>query len=288
MLPPRLTTYGLLCATTAILCLTGCAGVIDLISKTGLPKPSAELVGARVEELSLRSAGLRFDVKVSNPLNVGVPLRDIDYALDADGAQILRGTANLTESIPPGGSQLVTLPLTVDLIELVRTVARLRPGQVVDYAAALTIHVDLPSTGSMGIPLRADGRFPIPSAPSAQIVSLAWHELSLSRIRGTMNLELGNTNAFPVEIQDLSYALTLGDRRIVDGTTPAVSAFAAGKSATIEIPVHASPAELGLGILQTLRGRETTYALQGVAKFRSEFGPIELSYGGDGRTTMTH
>ncbi len=266
----------------------GCASVTDLLERSQIKTPTARIIDVRLRNLDLRSADLDFDVEISNPLAVGVPLVDLEYSLATSGPPFVQGSSNLSGSVPARGSRVVSLPVAIDLLEVVRLVSGLRPGGVMDYTASLTINLDLPGGARTGLPLRKEGKLPIPSAPSVSVSSITWEQLTLSRAHGVVTLDVENTNSFPFDLDTLTYSLSLAGRQVSEGRTASPKSFSAGGRAPLGIPIDISPIELGSAFFGVLQGENAEYDLEGALAVRSAFGPIQMSFGGSGRTGIRH
>ena len=129
----------------------------------GFAKPTAEIVGAQIQNLSLTSTTLLFDVDVSNPYSTALPLTDADYALESRGVEFLNGAAELQGAIPAHGSKVVQLPVTVDFMQLLRAVDGVELGSVVPYDADLGLSVESPWAGVLRLPLSRSGELTVPS-----------------------------------------------------------------------------------------------------------------------------
>ena len=148
--------------------LAALAAAATLASATGcgiLDKPSAEILGVRLQDVSLTDATMLFDVKVDNPYAVPLPLSNVDYALSSLGQQFLTGKADVQGSVPAGGSKDLAVPVRISFLELIRAVKGARPGSAIPYKADLGLSVDMPVTGPLRVPMSRQGELSIPSAP---------------------------------------------------------------------------------------------------------------------------
>jgi LEA14-like dessication related protein len=145
------------------LALAGC-NTLDALMGSG-PRPSASLRGVRFGELSFSRVGLDFDVEVTNPYEVPLPLVNLEYGLTTGRSQVLKGAAPLQGTIPAGQSKVLTLPAEVSILDVIRFVEGLRPGASVPYSADATLSVDAPVLGKIPIPLAKQGEIRIPSLP---------------------------------------------------------------------------------------------------------------------------
>lgn len=267
--------------------LTGCATVRQIASGT-LARPSADVTAVRLTNVTLSSADMSFDVAITNPLAVAVPLADVDFSLASRGSPFVEGVTAFDRSISAGATETVTLPVSLDYVELVRTLASVRPGHVVPYEASIALHLSLPGGQALRLPVSKSGELPIPQAPSVGVSSIRWDELSLTRARGVLALDITNTNAFPFDLSALDYGLSLGRNRIADGSASRQRAFEPGESAPLELPLEVSLASLGASALEMLAGGDAPYALDLGLTVGTPFGPMTWQFGSEGTAPITH
>jgi LEA14-like dessication related protein len=82
-------------------------------SALNVQKPTAAISGMSVQDVNTSGFSMNFDVDVTNPNTMSLPLTAADYKLGASGMNVLEGKAKPEGSIPPGGSKRVTLPVTL-------------------------------------------------------------------------------------------------------------------------------------------------------------------------------
>ena len=149
------------------LCLATVAAAALLGSGTGcglFVKPSAQITGVKVQDISLRAATMLFDVKVDNPYTVPLPMSNVDYALSSQDQQFLSGKADVQGTVPAGGSKTLGVPVRISFLELIKVVKGARPGTTVPYKADLGLSVDVPAMGPFRVAMSKEGELSIPSA----------------------------------------------------------------------------------------------------------------------------
>lgn len=264
--------------------LVGC-GALDAL---GLSKPSADIVGVSLKDITLSSATLLFDVKVGNPYSVPLPLANLDYSLASEGAAFLSGKSALQGTIPATGSKIVPLPLKVEFMQLLKVLKGVRPGSVVPYDAEMGLSVDAPAVGPMRLPIRKQGKLPVPAPPGVKITNIRWDKLTLDQAGGRAQLQLTNNNSFPVNLSNLRYALSLGGTEVANSSLAKSVAFGAdGGTGTVDIPVSFSPKSLGLAVFRMLMGKGSGYELNGDMNANTDFGPMSLPLKGIGNTLFS-
>src|SRR4051812_8405649 len=92
---------------------TGCAAL-------GVQKPSASVRSAAIQNVTAEGLAVNFDLDVSNPNAIAIPLSKADYKLALGGVQVLDDSAKPEKSIPAKGSVPVTLPVRVNFRQLLQ------------------------------------------------------------------------------------------------------------------------------------------------------------------------
>ena len=137
--------------------LSGCAAL-------DLKKPTASVNGMSLGEVDPAGFTMNFDVTVSNPNGVSLPLAAADYELGVGGGRLLDGKIEPGGSLPAGGSRRVTLPVVVTFENLLTAEQSIRDsgGDVpYDLRAGLSFETGNPLTGTLRVPLRHSGTIPL-------------------------------------------------------------------------------------------------------------------------------
>ena len=114
-----------------------------------------------------------------------------------------------------------------------------------------------------------------------------WENLSLAEARAVISLDIGNANEFPVDLNALNYALSLGGHRVVDTSLRRATSFTAGGRSTLDIPISFKPADLGLAALGLFRGSGARYELSGSLDGHTSFGDLRFPINSKGDATFT-
>ena len=264
-------------AFAALLIFAG--GCSNLGSLLGSNKPSARIVGAKLADLSLTSATLNFDVELSNPYAVPLPLTNVEYSLASGGTAFLSGNAQLQGTVPAKGSKVVTVPAKLDFARVLGAVKGISPGAVVPYEAKVTLSVDAPApVGTLSLPLDKKGEFPIPTIPSFELTEVQWQNLSFEKATAVLRIKMANRNQFPIDLSKLALNLSLANTPIVTTSLAQSAKFEGGQENTLEIPITFAPKDLGFAAFQVLRGENAGYKLSGTANLVTPFGAMDVPY----------
>lgn len=269
----------------ALLAFTGCATLSELLG--GTPKPSAKVTGVRITDFSLSDLTLAFDVAVSNPYPVALPLVNMDFALASQGKPFLQGLAPLQGAVPAKGSQTVSMPAKITFSELIKAVQGVRPGAMVPYQTTLGLSVNAPAVGKLRLPLQKEGQLPVPTAPNVSVSSIKWQNVSLAGATGQIALRVANPNSFAFALSNLNYNVKLGGFDLANGGLVNAANLAAGAAQEIGINVSVSSAKAGMGLLQLLQGKSSNYTLGGSLAIGTPFGPLQIPLAVSGQVPLT-
>jgi len=285
-LKPTLFTLLIACLITS----TGCETIQSVLNEATFTKPTASITDVRLLDLGLESTTLAFDVKVSNPYAIALPLLTTDYSLvgGEEKTPFLSGKAEPGGSIPAKGSTVITLPAEIRYDSLLSILSGVKPGSVLDYSASLGLSIETPGDGSIRLPVSHTGQLPIPTVPDVELTSFKWGELSLNKASAVFDLKIGNRNEFPVDLSKLNYDLSLSGISIADASMNQATSFGAGSSENLEIPLSFSPLNLGLAVFNMLKGDGADYNITGEMDFQTPFGPMNLPFNGKGQTDFDH
>jgi LEA14-like dessication related protein len=163
------------------LLISTCAGCETARQALQLQKPSVALKGLKFGEITLESATLLFDVEVGNPYSVPLPLTNMDYALASGARPLFSGKADAAQTIAARDKVLITLPAKVGYLDLVQAFRDVRPGSNIPYKADMTLSMDAPMLGVIGVPVAKEGQLAVPAIPN--IDSLDWKSKTLELLK---------------------------------------------------------------------------------------------------------
>jgi LEA14-like dessication related protein len=263
--------------------LLGCSSLDKLL---GEQRPEASIVGANLSSIDAESATIVFDVEVNNPYGIELPLLGIDFGLNHQGQEFLNGAMSEQGSIPSNGSKTLPITAKIPFASALQILSELKPGAVVPYEALIGLTFDLPSFGEYRLPLRKSGEFPIPAIPDVSIEDFQWEKLGLTGAIANIAFKFGNTNQFPITLNDLAYSFNLAGRPMFKGSVDEKLDLGAGEDGAFNLRLELKPSDLGMAALNMLRGGEANYGFVGDALLSSQFGDIALPIDNRGKTTM--
>ncbi|MCA9754891.1 MAG: LEA type 2 family protein [Candidatus Eisenbacteria bacterium] len=141
----------------SLVVLAGCAAL-----QKSVTYPKASVQSVDVQDIGFTALTLAFDVAVTNPYSVNLPVLGLDFALNSSGTQFLSGAVDVQEIIPAGETRSLGVPIRVPYKELYDVITGIEAGSKVPYEADMELHVDAPLLGRIGVPLDAKGEISIP------------------------------------------------------------------------------------------------------------------------------
>ncbi len=129
-------------------------------------QPTAKIAGVKLGSMSLQNATLIFDVDVSNPYPVPLPMTNLDYALSTAGQKFLDGQAKTLGTVPANGSKVLSLPIKVSFLELFNAVQGIKGKTEIPYTASLGLGVNAPLLGEMRLPMEKKSVLKLPTTQS--------------------------------------------------------------------------------------------------------------------------
>ena len=247
--------------------VSGCA----LLEEVAQPRtPELQVVGQRLVGLSLEQVELEMDFAIFNPNAFSIPVGALDYQLDIQGQQLLRGQQRQGFNLRSGEKAEVTLPITLEFSQLAALVGNLAGTHELAYRFAGGMSFDLPLLGSQRAPIETRGSFPVPALPEIQVAGLKAQELSLASAGLLLELKLTNPNVFDLNMTRFDYGLNLEGNQVVGGGLASGLHLPAGEEVTLALPFSVRLLDLGRsGFAALTQAAEINYSLNFSSGFAS-------------------
>src|SRR5690606_40265504 len=124
------------------------------------------------------------------------------------------------------------VPAKVTFQSLLGLLSNVRPGQLVPYEADLGLKFDAPVTGPLELPLRTSGELPIPAVPNLKVGGIRVDELSLNAAKIVLDLDVGNTNEFALDLLDFDYGFSIAGAEVARSALDRSASFEPGGTAS--------------------------------------------------------
>ena len=119
------------------------------------------------------------------------------------------------------------------------------------------------------------------------IASIAWENMSLEEVKGTLLLDVTNPNEFAFTLKSFDYDLSLAGHSVMQGEGARSKWLSAGHQGQVPVPVSFSPGDAGVALLGMLGGTQVDYALSGQLAIETPYGMITTPFDQSGRTSQT-
>jgi LEA14-like dessication related protein len=232
------------------LVLFSCASLEEVIRR-----PEVEVVGVQIENLTFRTARVRFDIKVTNPNPVGLQLAGYDYDLQIEGATFVRGSIDERVGLEPRGSSIVPVPVEVVYEDLLRTYSNLASRDEFAYRIAVGLSFELPILDRVRVSAAQEGRLPVIRIPRVRVRTLRLDSLTLQGADLTLVLRMNNPNAFGFVVRSLNYRFLISGNTWAIGATRVPVEVADRGQSVVELPFTVRFAEIGRSARDILSGR---------------------------------
>ena len=177
-------------------------------------KPTARMVGLRIEDVKLDYATVLFDVEIDNRSPSSLPLVSLRYSLTSGGNTFLTATSVHQATVPPNRKELVSLPDKVIYARLLRALKG-KPGSKIPYKANLWLSVDTPNLGTIELPSNGKGQLALPKPPEINVEGKIYHAVDVVFVSTPQDAVDKMLELAKVKKDDLVYDLGCGDGRIV-------------------------------------------------------------------------
>jgi LEA14-like dessication related protein len=252
---------------------SGCKAFFDVVGKPEIVK-----VRPRIADIDLDSVNVAFDVDVSNPYVFPLKTPRFRYGLDIEGGEFLREENASQVSVPARGVGTITLPVRLRYANLADTFRKLKDAKQFSYR----VHGALILSGlgkSVDLPLSHSGTLPVLRPPKFSDIQVSFPSLSATRASVLVKADMTNPNIFALGLQELGYALTLGDTSVGNLKASTTETIDADDSGPITLQGEISAAG---ALLRLLRTRSLgTPTLRPVGLIDTPYGKVKLKKKGN-------
>lgn len=245
--------------------------------------PSAKITGYKLDGLSLDGVTLAFDVKVSNPTKQPLAISELEYALtnkEVEGEPFVQGSQGVNDVIGASSSRTIKVPAVLSFAQLLEAMDQGEPGSVIAYAADLALVTDhrTPEAEALKLPMKWEGKFPIPAMPEVEMIEAGWTDIGMLSAKGRIVLRVKNTNQFDVEVKKLGYKMQLQGATLASGGLSRSRRLKPGETQEIEIPFKVSALKVGAAVMDATRKNQAGFRVAGDLNLKTEFGSLDLPF----------
>ena len=245
---------------TVLTAASGCRSLMDTNLKSLLgviDRQQVKSIHPRIADIDLQKVTLAFDVDVENPYPFPLKSPQFRYGLDIEGAEFVNANKAVALDIPAKGVGTVSLPIDLSYSELRKTYKELAGAKEIAYRlhGALVLAGGKNATrlpGKIELPMSKSGTFPVLRLPKFSNLDADFSDISLSSAKVALTADVLNPNIFPVGIEDVGYALKIGEVSVGDLVATANRNIKAGESGKLKLTGRISAFD---GLLRLVRGK---------------------------------
>lgn len=250
-------------------------------------EPNVRVTDTRLNGLSFEGVKLLVDVELNNPTKEAIAVESFTYGITLanEPQPVVTGRIDAPATLGAKTAVKETVPITLTFADLAMNVFAAKPGSVVPYVVEATAATEIPSAGPADLEGERTGELPVPAMPDVRVVDVTWKDAGVFGIDGAVTLDVTNRNSFPVDLQKLKWAMSVGGKSIVGGKVPAMT-FAPGETEQVIVPVSVSTMNIGRAMFGMASSNNASYEIAGDLRVKTPYGVIGSPFKRSGATTV--
>lgn len=243
--------------------LSGCA---ELAKHAETVKPTAQLTGARLANISFDQVDLVFDLEVENKNPIELDLAGLDYDFKIEDQSLVSGVTAKAIKLKANGTSPVELPVTLKFDDLKNLPGELWNKDKLAYDLQTTFNIMLPVIGNYAIPVSKQGELPVPKIPGIKLKGVKIKNLSFTSADLVAQVEVDNPNDFDMAVRNFNYQLNINQVQWGQGEISKSNNIPGKGKGVIDIPVKLNLLSIGSAASSLLKkGSSLEYQLKGNA-----------------------
>lgn len=254
----------------AFVLLSGCAALQEQLN---VQKPTADVKGVNIADMTLDSVSLLVDLNINNPNAFGFNTNGFDLALAVEESTLATlDQSDRSLSVPANGTATTSVPLTLKFADIYNAISSLKDKDEFNYGIDAGFKVALPVIGDVRIPVNFASSLPIPKRPEISFSDASLGKVGWSGADMTLVLDVTNPNSFGIDLNQLNYQIVSAGQSLGGGSVKAVS-LKEGEKHQLTIPVSLSFSKLGSSLVSMLTGNKgMDIDLKGTLDFAPDLG----------------
>jgi len=236
-----------------LLILSQCSELTQILEGLTVQKPTAEVAGISLQNLSPQDADLLFNIKVSNPNSVGIKLSGFDYNLLLQDNSFLKGDEGSEIDIAANSNGVIKFPLTVNFNDLYNTYQNLKNEDEINYTLDLGLNVDLPVLGMVRVPVSKSDKLPTLKIPAVKLKTIKLDNFSLTKASFNLQFEVNNPKQWNLKLDKMDYNLVVNNKKwAVGNITEQIKVKSRDKN-LVKIPFTINYLDVGSSVFNMIK-----------------------------------
>ncbi len=239
-------------ALSLLMLSTACSTLDQAMQLAKTDKPTVLVSNASIIGITFNQAKLEFTLDVNNPNPIPIQLAGFDYKFIVNGQQLLAGEQREGVKIAANQTSQVKFPLVLKFADIIESAKQLPDSKTLNYTIKTYALMDLPILGPTRIPAEKTGQVPIPQFPKISLDGIKIKSLGLTGADVEIGLNLGNPNAFGIDMRDLNYNLIINGQRWLQSQEIKMISLAESSTSQVKVPLHLSFLNMGQTLVELL------------------------------------
>jgi len=245
------------------LSLISCA---ELVKHADTIKPTANITGARLANITFEQVDLIFDLSVENKNPVSLKMAGLEYDLKIENQSLVSGTTAKGLKIKANSTSPVQLPVTLKFEDLKNLPGELLSKDKIAYQLQSKFNINLPVIGNYAIPVSKKGEVPVPKVPEISIRDINVKNVSFISAELVARIAVSNPNDFNIGVSNLNYQLNINQQNWGQGEIKNTINIPKKGKGIVEIPLKLNLLSAGKSAYDVVTNKKPVeYQLKGNA-----------------------
>ncbi len=259
--------------------------LVGAVDARALAASELRIAGVELDQVGVSGVTLVFALEATPKGPNPAVLARIDAALTSGGRHLQAGAAEPKTALPAKAKTVVPYRLRVDFADILQRDRSFRPG------AVLTCVVDLKAVfsgadGQRKHPAVATVDVPIPVTPRLTFSSAKILSESSDRVAGALVCDVDNDNAFPLDVDRLSFTILVAGRDVATGALEGRPSLNPKERVRVELPFAFDPRKMPEAAA-ALRAESAPAEVSGTLQALCPYGVLLFSVGERGQIVVT-
>jgi LEA14-like dessication related protein len=236
---------------------TGCE-----ILKKFVKNPEVKFEKTTLVSTTLFKGDYDFYFTVTNPNPIGVKVDAVSYCLVVEGKKTLEGTLTQGVDLPAMASNSVKIPMSVNYVESAETLLDLFKKDSISYELSGSFKIS-----SFTVPFSHKDIFTIPKPPTVKVKGVNITSMTFTGARLALQLEVTNPSPGRIDVNRISYSVSLAGFKLFDGKKENVSIEGNAANQVFTVPLSVDFLTLGKSAMTLFSQGNIDYELDGNMEF---------------------
>jgi LEA14-like dessication related protein len=227
--------------------------------------PKLTINAVNITDIDADGVSLSVSVTVDNPLPTAFRARQVRYTAFVARTPVLEEAYAKPITVQPNGRTSLTIPARLRLKTLtgvLKTLARKHVDSTT-YGIRAAFDLDLPLLGQKTFTRTIEERGPTLYLPTFALKKLAVGKLNLKNQDLAATVEIGNPNAFGLQLDELTYSVSIDGKLVAAGGQPGLITIRKQGVTPVVCPVTVQPGKFGGVAWKALFAKKkTTFAVR--------------------------